>query len=616
MFSNKFRIVTYTFFLFLSQANVLGNNIIGGYLQIKNSFTIVDYTISLNLHVYESNGLILANEVKVRMIRKSDGKEVESFKLQKKSSKKKVYKQATCIGESGYHTWYVDYEAHVKMYPPSYSDPEGYYIEWIDCCRQEAIGNLQSPELHSTTLRTLFPPIMYLNYPFFNSTPTIGALPKLLICKNERFEYKVEASDLEGDKLRFSLVDPLGYHLRSGAPLNWENGYNATNAIMGNPKLSIDPKTGLISVFPKTIGLFVFAVCVEELRDGRRIGEAVREYLLEVIDCAATSDADENVYLDDKPVTSTTICSGSSVVLNAKTTLDGQCQWMLNGVDIPGATDRNLKVTKEGEYEFKVFNVGPCAKTIESTKAYVAETNSSFKLEKHSTSTSCEQANETVLVGPKNLHYSYIWFRDNSLLANNSNSLTVSEPGNYWAVVESSTCKLLSDTIEIEQSSNPNVKVEFEPVLHDCDNGNARITLVGRPAGGIFQGAGVVNNLFDPNQAGIGLHELTYSILSPSPCPNVTARQTVAVLDCSKLSIPDAFTPNQDGINDRWELIGIDKYPDAEVTIFNRWGNVIFHSKGYAKPFDGASNQVGVYHYKIKLNEVLPPRSGPLMLIR
>ena len=69
------------------------------------------------------------------------------------------------------------------------------------------------------------------------------------------------------------------------------------------------------------------------------------------------------------------------------------------------------------------------------------------------------------------------------------------------------------------------------------------------------------------------------------------------------LYIPTAFTPNADGINDLWELKGLEMYPNPEVQIYNRWGNLVFYSKGNYSPFDGTdSNKVlpeGVYVYKI-----------------
>lgn len=87
-----------------------------------------------------------------------------------------------------------------------------------------------------------------------------------------------------------------------------------------------------------------------------------------------------------------------------------------------------------------------------------------------------------------------------------------------------------------------------------------------------------------------------------------------------RLFIPTAFTPNADGLNDRWELVGIQAYPQAEVTIFNRWGTVIYQSIGYATPFDGIQGNeplpVGVYTYQIRLIPAGEAFAGRLILLR
>ena len=46
------------------------------------------------------------------------------------------------------------------------------------------------------------------------------------------------------------------------------------------------------------------------------------------------------------------------------------------------------------------------------------------------------------------------------------------------------------------------------------------------------------------------------------------------------IRVSQGFTPNGDGINDTWYIDGIEKFPDAEITVFNRWGSEVFKSYG------------------------------------
>jgi gliding motility-associated-like protein len=73
------------------------------------------------------------------------------------------------------------------------------------------------------------------------------------------------------------------------------------------------------------------------------------------------------------------------------------------------------------------------------------------------------------------------------------------------------------------------------------------------------------------------------------------------------LVIPNAISPNGDLINDVWNIGLRELYPEMEVKIFNRWGELIWKSeKGYPRPWDGRSNQsalpVDSYHYIIDLH--------------
>ncbi len=83
--------------------------------------------------------------------------------------------------------------------------------------------------------------------------------------------------------------------------------------------------------------------------------------------------------------------------------------------------------------------------------------------------------------------------------------------------------------------------------------------------------------------------------------------------------IPDVFSPNGDGVNDGWELKGIERFPNAEILIYNRWGNPIFYSKGYQVPWDGTyqgkSLPTDTYSYQINTYEGHIYR-GTFMLLR
>jgi len=87
------------------------------------------------------------------------------------------------------------------------------------------------------------------------------------------------------------------------------------------------------------------------------------------------------------------------------------------------------------------------------------------------------------------------------------------------------------------------------------------------------------------------------------------------------IGVPNAFTPNGDGVNDTWEIELIDIYPNATVEIYNRWGEMIYYaSKGYSKPWDGTFKgrelPIDSYFYIIDLKNGRDPVSGDITIIK
>ncbi|GAA4417476.1 hypothetical protein GCM10023187_49910 [Nibrella viscosa] len=85
-----------------------------------------------------------------------------------------------------------------------------------------------------------------------------------------------------------------------------------------------------------------------------------------------------------------------------------------------------------------------------------------------------------------------------------------------------------------------------------------------------------------------------------------TAEATIRVKVIERMFIPTAFSPNNDGLNDTWVIQGVHNFPACEVYIFNRWGNVIYYSKGYGQPWDGTYKgervDPGLYTFRIETN--------------
>ncbi|RYY85226.1 MAG: PKD domain-containing protein, partial [Chitinophagaceae bacterium] len=115
------------------------------------------------------------------------------------------------------------------------------------------------------------------------------------------------------------------------------------------------------------------------------------------------------------------------------------------------------------------------------------------------------------------------------------------------------------------------------------------------------------------------LRNQTYT-LTALGAGNCTASDTVSVRILNPLNIPNAFSPNGDGINDTWNIGNLADYPGAGVEVFNRYGQKVYSATGYSTPWDGRSSgkplPIGTYYYVITLRNGFPPVSGSITILK
>ena len=85
--------------------------------------------------------------------------------------------------------------------------------------------------------------------------------------------------------------------------------------------------------------------------------------------------------------------------------------------------------------------------------------------------------------------------------------------------------------------------------------------------------------------------------------------------------IPNVFSPNNDGVNDVWNLEDAFLYLDTEVKIYGRYGNLVFKSIGHSSAWDGKNqrgNDVedGAYFYIIDFGKGIDKIKGTISVIR
>ena len=108
------------------------------------------------------------------------------------------------------------------------------------------------------------------------------------------------------------------------------------------------------------------------------------------------------------------------------------------------------------------------------------------------------------------------------------------------------------------------------------------------------------------------------TVVSNDGCGQAT--DTMQVFVYKDVFIPNAFSPNDDGLNDTWNIPALNAYPDFELTVYNRQGQIVFQNKKSNRPWDGRYKgnplPVGVYVFVIDLKVGGEILKGTLMLIR
>ncbi len=214
------------------------------------------------------------------------------------------------------------------------------------------------------------------------------------------------------------------------------------------------------------------------------------------------------------------------------------------------------------------------------------------------------------------------------------------QPGNnifVWTT-NKDTCGLNSrDTVEVfyeifPTANNDAVTVsfgsaaQFNVLTNDILPGNFTVVITSPPlSGAIVDNPSTGVYVYRPTSGFTGTDVMTYRVCNTN-CPDACsfANVTFQVGGAPDCFIPTIITPNDDGFNDQFKIpiectIG-EGAAELDVTIFNQWGDAVFHAKPYQNDWSGTYNNeelpAGTYYFVVKLNDQDKPRTGFLLIQR
>jgi len=300
--------------------------------------------------------------------------------------------------------------------------------------------------------------------------------------------------------------------------------------------------------------------------------------------------------------------------------------------DAAGATlIKNAPLTNRaaGNYRLYVTDVNSCESFY---KSYQITTPPLLQIESGSARVTSDQCalgigsiqNITITGGVP--PYTYSWLNSNQQIVNTSPNLTKADPGTYILQVKDATsCDFATQQYTVMNEST----VVNEPTADNvqiCSPGEAVVMVKNRLSGYGYRmyATATDNKVLDEQASGIftlkvSNSENVYITQFNGDCESPRLEVKVAV-GLTSVDISNTFTPNNDGINDLWEIKGLENYPNVLVRVFTRNGQKVFESTGYAHRFDGQLNgsplPSGVYYYIINLQSGCSLLSGSLTLIR
>lgn len=99
-----------------------------------------------------------------------------------------------------------------------------------------------------------------------------------------------------------------------------------------------------------------------------------------------------------------------------------------------------------------------------------------------------------------------------------------------------------------------------------------------------------------------------------------SSSDTMRVRVYRRVEVPNVFTPNGDGRNDRWTIDALNAYRSYTVDVFNRYGQAVLHSENAFPGWDGTLRgkplPTGTYYYVIRLSDTGQRFSGFVDLVR
>ncbi|SHH05041.1 conserved repeat domain-containing protein/gliding motility-associated C-terminal domain-containing protein [Pedobacter caeni] len=149
-----------------------------------------------------------------------------------------------------------------------------------------------------------------------------------------------------------------------------------------------------------------------------------------------------------------------------------------------------------------------------------------------------------------------------------------------------------------------NKEVEIPLLNNDKTDGAAferpTVEIIEQPKNGVLKKNPDGTVVYVPNSGFTGKDSFTYKVKDANGNWTNVATANITI---KGFFIPNVITPNGDGKNDEFVIVGLEEFNSAELTVFNRWGNEVYRNGNYRNTWTGEGLNEGTYYYLIRLKK-------------
>lgn len=475
------------------------------------------------------------------------------------------------------------------------------------------------------------------NEPGPNSSAAFSALPTPFFCLGKTSSYILGAVDPDGDVLSFKLIAPQKLGNAAGVLVDEEYiaPYNAQTPLPSSPSdYGFNSLSGRIDFKPNQVMNCLVVNKVEEYNNGVFVGSTMREMTFIIMpDCDAQAPEDKVVKVVNGEVDRSDerffkVCQGrkDTFTLDIEAfTDDGDNISVTYTALPPGASisieDNNtpapriffewpLEGASEGDYLFYITYLDDgCPLSYQKTQGYLVRVGP-YDIDMNiSLRGPCEGRQDgeirVGIPGESAEMLQFVWEdEDGNILKDASfyggDTLKGLQMGTYFVTVKHSNgCWKKSKVVLDSFLAIPEVNIVNNDTTL-CEGMPLRIMAMSND--------GEATYLWSNGEQGCCItvkEAATYTVSAENRCGATSDQLKIGYVHCDFcLFVPSAFSPNGDGKNDRLKVLETCPLKKYKISIFNRWGQLVYYSSDIGGGWDGMHNgtpaEIGVYLYQIE----------------